>query len=123
LGKPGPGFFSFLSGLGLGLLAVVTFVKSWLAKRPDEKTSLARIPWMPLAITFGSLVGFVLFVNRLGFNWSAFLLIAILLWAVGKKAWVLSACVALSMTLGAYLFFGIFLQSPLPPGPLGILGF
>ena len=123
LSKPGPGFFSFLSSLGLGFLAIIIFFKSRLAKVLREEISGERIPWKPLVITFGSLVGFTFFINTLGFNLSTFLLMGIILWAVGKRSWALSVMVSLSITFGSYILFGLFLQSQLPEGPFGVFGF
>lgn len=117
--KPGPGFFSFLSGLAVGLFAVIILFKSWFSKNLLEKISKGKISWKPLALTFGSLVGFTLFLRTLGFNITTFLLIGFLLRAVEKKNWIVSVFVALSVTLGAYLLFEVFLQSQLPQGPLG----
>ena len=122
LSKPGPGFFSFLSGLGLGLLAAGIFFKG-LANRPRETVSSEKIRWSPLVITFGSLVGFVLFVNTLGFNLSTFLFITIILRTVGKKTFALSVLTGLSTAFGTYILFRVFLESQLPQGPFGILGF
>ncbi len=121
--KPGAGFFSFLSSLGLGFLAIIIFFKSRLAKGLREEISGERIPWKPLVITFGSLVGFTLFINTLGFNLSTFLFTGILLRAVGKKNWALSVMFSLSITFGSYILFGLFLQSQLPKGPFGVFGF
>ena len=74
-------------------------------------------------ITFGSLVGFVLLVNTLGFNLSTFLFITIILRTVGKKTFALSALTGLGTTFGTYILFRVFLESQLPQGPFGILGF
>lgn len=117
--KPGPGFFPFLSGLAVGFFAITVLFRNWLSKKLHEKISKEKIPWKPLALTFGSLVGFILFLKTLGFNISTFLLIGFLLRAVGKKKWIVSVLAALSITLGAYILFELFLQSQLPEGPFG----
>ena len=123
LSKPGPGLFSFLSGLGLGFFALLTFLKSQSAKDLRETASSASIPWKPLALTFGALVGYTLLIRTLGFTLTTFLFIGIMLRAVGKKTWVLSGAFGLAIALGAYVLFGLLLQSQLPKGPLGAFGF
>lgn len=123
LSKPGPGFFSFLSGLGLGFLALLIFLKSRSAKDVRETGPSASILWKPLALTFGALVGYTLFVRTLGFTLTTFLFLGIMLRTVGKKTWVLSGALGLAIAFGAYVFFGLLLQSQLPRGPLGAFGF
>jgi putative tricarboxylic transport membrane protein len=123
-GKPGPGFFSLISGLGLGVLALITLSKSLLAKKADETTPVKEaIPWKPFLITFGCLIGYTLLINTLGFTPATFLFISLLVRTVGKKSWALSGSMGLGIALGAYLIFGFLLQTQLPEGPFGIFGF
>lgn len=42
---------------------------------------------------------------------------------VERKSWTVSTLVALGVTLGAYTVFELGLQSQLPQGPFGFLGF
>jgi len=121
--KPGPGFFSFLAGLTLGFLSLIIFFSTWVSKKLHEKISNGKIPWKSLILAFGSLVGFTLFLNTLGFNLTTFLFIGVLLRAVVKKKWTVSVLAALSITMGAYIVFNLLLQSRLPQGPFGFLGF
>ncbi|OGP65152.1 MAG: hypothetical protein A2169_09100 [Deltaproteobacteria bacterium RBG_13_47_9] len=121
--KPGPGFFSLLAGLTLGFLSIIIFFRAWISKKLHEKISNGRIDWKSLILAFGSLVGFTLFLKTLGFNLTTFLFIGVLLRAVGKKTWTVSVLAALSISLGAYIVFGPVLQSQLPKGPFGFLGF
>ncbi len=116
--KPGPGFFCFFSGLALGCFAVIIFFTSRFSKTLTEITR-KRYSWTPLVLTFGSLVGFTLFLNTLGFKIATFLLIGFLLKTVEKKGWIIAVVVALSATAGAYLLFDFLLQTHLPEGLLG----
>lgn len=117
--KPGPGFISLLAGIGLGLISLVIFLGAVLATKATEDPAKQHIPWLPLMITFGSLVGFTILVKPLGFNLTTFLFIGILLRAVAKKGWTLSLLASLGITLGTYVIFELFLQSQLPEGFLG----
>ena len=123
-GKPGSGFFTLLSGLGLGVLAIIMLFKSRLVKATDETTSGKKtIPWKPFLITFGCLTGYTLFINTLGFTPTTFLFIGILVRTVGKRTWAISGLLALGIALGAFLLFGFLLQTQLPEGPFGVFGF
>ena len=122
-GKPGPGFFPFLSGLVLGFLGAIVFLGTWISEKIDEKIFNQKISWKPLVLTFSSLVGFNLFLKTLGFNFTTFLFIGVLLRAIEIKTWTVSILVALSITLGAYIVFELLLQSRLPGGPFEFFGF
>ena len=117
--KPGPGFFPLLSGLILGFLAIIIFFRAWIVKTLHEKISKERIPWAFLIFTFCSMVGFTLLMDTLGFNFTTFLFIGVLLRVVEKKSWTVSVVSAVSVTLGAYIVFGLLLKSQLPRGPFG----
>jgi hypothetical protein len=117
--KPGPGFLSLLAGISLGLLSLIILLGAVIAKKTTEDPAKQIIPWVPLLITFGSLVGFTVFMKTLGFSLTTFLFIGILLRAVAKKGWTLSVLASLGITLGTYVIFELFLQSQLPGGFLG----
>lgn len=117
--KPGPGFFPFLSSLALGGFAIVTLFKDRFLKKQLEELSDRGIGWTPLVLTFASLLGFILSLKFLGFIITTFFFIGFLLRAVEKKTWIVSAMVALSVSLGTYLLFDLLLQSQLPQGPFG----
>jgi len=121
--KPGPGFFSFLAGLLLGALGVIVFLRAWVSKTLREKIHGERIPWKPLLIAFGSLLGFTLLLKTLGFNITTLLFLGVILRAVEKKRWIVSIGVALCFAVGAYIVFKLGLQSQLPEGPFGFFGF
>lgn len=108
-----------LSGLVIGFLAIIIFFRALIAKPPREIISEEKIPWTYLIFTFCSMVGFTLFMGDLGFNFTTFLFIGILLKVVEKKSWLVSVASAVSVTLGAYIVFDLLLKSQLPRGPFG----
>jgi hypothetical protein len=122
-GKPGPGFFPLLSGLVLGFLGTIVFFGTLISKNIHEKIFNQKTPWKPLLLTFSSLIGFNLFLKILGFNFTTFLFVGLLLWGVERKNWTVSILIALSITLGAYIVFELLLQSQLPGGPFEFFGF
>ena len=117
--KPGPGFLSLLAGSILVLLSLIIFLGTVIAKKTTGDPPRQLIPWGPLLITFGSLVGFTFFMKTLGFSLTTFLFIVVLLRFVAKKGWILSLLASLAITLGTYVIFEVFLQSQLPEGFLG----
>ena len=117
--KPGGGFFPFLSGLVIGCLAITIFFKAWITKTIRERVSREQIPWRSVLLTFCCMVGFTLFVDLLGFNFTTALFVGLLLRTVEKKGWRITAIAAIGITLGAYLVFDVFLRSQLPRGPFG----
>jgi putative tricarboxylic transport membrane protein len=125
LGKanhPGPGFFSFFSGLGLGALAVVVLLRNRFSRDTAENAPRKAIPWKPFLLTCTCLIGYILVIDTLGFTLTTFLFIGTLLRTVGKRSWALSSSLGLGIALGAYLLFGFLLQSNLPQGPFGFMG-
>jgi len=117
--KPGPGFLSLLAGLLLGSLSIVLALRTSMTRNLREKFSDTKTPWKPLLITFGSMIGFTLFVEVLGFSGITFLFIGGLLFTVERKTWKVSVVAAVCVTAGAYLVFDLLLRSQLPHGPFG----
>ncbi|MFB3883886.1 MAG: tripartite tricarboxylate transporter TctB family protein [Thermodesulfobacteriota bacterium] len=117
--KPGSGFIPLLAGLVLGFLGLIIFFRALIAKPPRGTISKETSPWTYLVFTFCSMIGFVLFMDDLGFNLATFLFIGILLKIVEKKNWIISVVSAIGVTLGAYIVFDLLLKSQLPGGPFG----
>ncbi len=88
--EPGSGFLSFLAGCFICCMAAIVLVESFLQKkeaRAKLSSLWAGVNWRrPLIISF-LVLGFILFLERLGFFLSSFLLIFILLKTVEKFSW------------------------------------
>jgi putative tricarboxylic transport membrane protein len=122
LREPGSGFLSFLAGCFICFMAVLVLMESFLRKKEARArlSSLwAGVNWRrPLIISF-LVLGFILFLERLGFFLSSFLLIFILLKTVEKFSWSKAVLIPV-LTLGCtYLLFDVFLKGTLPKGFLG----
>jgi putative tricarboxylic transport membrane protein len=117
--KPGPGFIPLLSGLVLGFLGMIVFLRALIAKPLRGTISKETSPWTYLVFTFCSMIGFVLFMDDLGFNLTTFLFVGILLKVVEKKSWIIAIVSAIGVALGAYIVFDLLLKSQLPRGPFG----
>ena len=120
--EPGSGFLSFLAGCFICIMAVVVLVQSFI-QREEVRTKLASlwegVNWRrPMIITL-LVLGFVLFLEKLGFILSSFLLLFILLKSVEKFSWSKAILIPV-LTMGCtYLIFDFFLKATLPKGFLG----
>jgi hypothetical protein len=119
--KPGPGFFSFLTGASFGLLSFVVFLRSFQGSGGREREVLWpnpqrkwKVMYVLIALTIYS-VG----MDYLGFFLSTLLLLGFLLRGIDPQRW---SVVLAGAILGAILFYGIFqwwLGVQLPSGIFG----
>jgi putative tricarboxylic transport membrane protein len=116
LRSPGPGYFPFWGGLLLGALSLILLVRSL---RVRERFRTVAIPWPALLLVLGALLGYLLFLETLGFVTVTFLFL-LLLFRFGKTGWIKSGGWAVIATTVAYLLFRFWLQVQLPRGPLGL---
>ena len=120
--EPGSGFLSFLAGCFMCIMAVVVLVQSFIQGQ-EVQAKLASlwegVNWRrPMIITV-LVLGFVLFLEKLGFILSSFLLLFILLKSVEKFSWSKAILIPV-LTMGCtYLIFDFFLKATLPKGFLG----
>ncbi len=120
--EPGSGFLSFLAGCFICIMAVVVLGQSFIQGQ-EGRAKLASlwegVNWRrPMIITV-LVLGFVLFLEKLGFILSSFLLLFILLKSVEKFSWSKAILIPV-LTMGCtYLIFDFFLKATLPKGFLG----
>lgn len=122
LRQPGSGFFSFLAGCFISLMAMVVFFQSFL-RGQGVQVKLSGL-WEGLRwrrpIEIGLLtLGYILALERLGFLLTGFLLLFVILKGVERVSWGKAILIPVS-TLGvSYLLFNIFLKASLPKGVFG----
>jgi hypothetical protein len=116
LRSPGPGFFPFWGALILGSLSLVLLARSLKMR---ERFGSATIPWPALLLVLGALLGYLLFLETLGFVTVTFLFL-LLLFRFGKTGWIKSGGWAVIATAVAYVLFKFWLQVQLPRGPWGL---
>lgn len=111
--EPQPGFFPFLGGMTLVILAGILLVQGWQGKSGGTQ-AFGKL-WGPLILIVG-LAAYVAALEITGYIIATTVLSAIVLRILEAKSfWVLSA-VSLSLGIGSYLVFHGLLGVPLPAG-------
>jgi len=121
--SPGSGFFLFLSGVGLGMLALTLVAKEILKKKGDENiTNLWKgVKWSKVIFVLASLFIYAILLPILGYVIMTFLLMTFL-FGIGvterPRLWVLGVS-ALFAALLSYIVFCVWLDVQLPKGIFG----
>ena len=120
--QPQAGFMPFLSGLVLGLLALVDLISGvinhWKGEKAD-KGIWANIHWGKLLLTLVILFIYTVFFNTLGFIITTILLLLFLYRMMEPRPWWVVVIASLITTGLFYVGFKIGLDSQLPGGFLG----
>ena len=120
--SPQAGFMPFLSGLLLGILAIVDLVQGFLHKWERDKPDSviwADIHWGKLLITLGFLILYTILFSTLGFLLATFFLLLFLYQVMERRSWTVVIVASFVTTVLFYLTFKIGLDSQLPGGFLG----
>ena len=114
--RPGPGFFPFYLGLLLILIGIIIFIQGMKQKPKPSETGLKR---GRVAIVLGAIFAYSFLLEPLGYLFSTFFLMFLLLKMMVKKGWWFAPEVACFISLGSYILFKIWLKVLLPVGLLG----
>jgi putative tricarboxylic transport membrane protein len=118
--SPGPAFLPFGTGILLGLLSVILYLKASLSKSPKSEQS-----WFPkerrkgLALVLIASFLYAIFLDILGFLISTFLLFFVLLGFIEPQKWTVVVGGSLLISFASYALFELLLQVGLPRGFLG----
>jgi putative tricarboxylic transport membrane protein len=120
--NPGAGLIPFGVALVLGLMAIGLFFRSLLqvTRGYEEKKAFEGIEWRRVVGVLGTLLGYGIAFNFLGFHLCTFFLMVLLLGGVGRRKWRFTLVVSMITTLCAYLVFEAWLGCLFPRGPFGI---
>lgn len=116
LRQPGPGFFPFLGGLLLGACALILLARSLKSR---ERLGARAIPWPALIFVLGALLGYLLFLETLGFV-IVTLLFLLALFCFAEIGWIKHVAWSAIATSLVYALFKLWLKVPLPSGLFGI---
>ena len=118
--NPGPGFFPFIAGLVLGVLAVTVFFQ---ARRAASSTEETKAPlWAnpsgvkKVVLTTIALLVYAIGMQYLGFLVSTFIFFVFLLRTIEPQRWGLVILESLLASGISYVIFEIWLQAQLPRG-------
>ena len=119
--RPGPGFFSFLSGAVLGILSILVFLQSFKEQSGDTKTAF----WpnsrrgLKMAYVVIALVLYAIGMNYLGFSLSTLLFLGFLLRGIDPQRWRVVIAWSVLGTIVSYWTFKYWLDVQLPGGIIG----
>lgn len=119
--KPGPGFFSFLIGVVLGVLSLFVFLRSLKSLPGDERKPFWPNPKRELKMVY-VIVALILYsvgMNHLGFALATFLFLGFLLRFIDPVRWSMVLAVSILSTIAAHMIFRFWLDVSLPTGILG----
>ncbi len=117
---PGSGFFPLLSGIFLGLLSGLTFIKAFLQKKEDGgETWYSKHKWKSLTAVLVVLFGYAFFLEIFGFLLSTFLLLIFLFRGIEPQRWVVSIGGSAVASFLSYAVFELWLKTQLPKGIFG----
>ncbi len=120
--QPQAGFMPFLSGMILGLLALVDLISGvinhWKGEKADREI-WGNIHWGKLFLTLALLFIYTVFFNTLGFIIATILLLFFLYRVMEPRPWWVVVTASVITTGLFYLGFKVGLDSQLPGGFLG----
>ena len=120
--QPQAGFMPFLSGLLLGLLALVDLINGLLTRwrgEKEDKEIWSEISWGKIIMTLAVLFIYTAFFSALGFIIATILLLFFLFRLMEPKPWWVVLTASLVTTGFFYVGFKMGLDSQLPMGLLG----
>ena len=118
--NPGPGFFPFIAGLVLGILAATVFFQARRAAASARETNQPL--WTnpsgvkKVVLTTIAVLVYAISMNYLGFLISTFIFFIFLLRTIEPQRWSLVILESLLASGISYVVFEIWLQAQLPRG-------
>ena len=116
--RPGPGFFPFITTIGIGLIAAFRLVNIRKSS-PDENSEPGLAGESRLvAYVIAGMLAYAFALNLLGFLFCTFLLVAFYLKVIAARGWLVTLSFAATVALVSYVFFDVLLKAELPRGLL-----
>jgi cellulose synthase/poly-beta-1,6-N-acetylglucosamine synthase-like glycosyltransferase len=102
-----------------GLFLLQHFLKKKHVVGEKESTIKELVSSKQMILFFGTMVLATLFLNRLGYPITSFLLMLVLLKTLGMKRWSLNILLSLGTAAVCYFLFVQWLNIPMPKGWIG----
>ncbi len=118
---PGPGFFSFVCGGVMGILAIVVFVQTIRSPSGGLAKPFCSNPQRFLKMIYAviALVVYSIAMDYLGFTFSTLLFLGFFLRAIEPQKWYVVFAFSILPTICAYFVFKSWLDVQLPGGFFG----
>lgn len=117
--RPSPGFFPFLTSVGMVILGAILLLHGFRNRRlPEPEIEGSKWNWRAGACLV-VLAAYAHFMELLGFTLSTFLSMSALFALVGLLPWYRAALAGAGTAAVSGLVFGILLKMTLPTGPFG----
>jgi putative tricarboxylic transport membrane protein len=120
----GTGMFPLILGILLMILSGAFILKIFFQGREGQVKKEASIESsespIQLILFLGTMALATLFLNRLGYPLTSFLLLVALLRILGVKRWGLNILISVVTAVGSYFLFVKWLNIPMPKGWIGI---
>jgi putative tricarboxylic transport membrane protein len=116
----GPGFLPLLLSVFIGALSVSILVSSM--RRPEGVDPAVTWPtgrgrfW--IIVIFAALLAYTFLITILGYVLSTFAFMLLVVWLLGSYRWYWTVVMSLSISVGLYVVFRMWLGMPLPTGVL-----
>jgi putative tricarboxylic transport membrane protein len=116
---PGPAFLPLGSGILLGILSVICFLKANRLPKIETKGAWICEHWRSLILVLGVLTAYAFTLEFLGFIIATFLLMVILFRGIEPQKWIVALGGGALTSLLSYAVFEVWLKTQLPKGFLG----
>jgi hypothetical protein len=121
-GVPGPGFLPRWIAAGLVCAGLVLTAKGLRPKLTIQEP--IRWPdasgWRRVGLMLGALAVALLLLDKLGFMVVTTAFMAVLIFGLGVRSWVMLITTPLAAAFGLYVVFAVWLRVPLPKGIFSI---
>lgn len=123
-GVPGPSFLPRWIAFGLVATGVVLALRTAFPRfaKVDPPEWPAARGWARVALMLGALTVSFIALETLGFLVTTTAFIAVVIYGLGVRSWLMIASVPLLAALVLYAVFAVWLQVPLPKGILDFAG-
>jgi putative tricarboxylic transport membrane protein len=124
LHTPGPGLMPFLLGIALSLCSLPILIRAFpMVMRKSRETDediWSGIHFKKLILVVGSLMGYTVLLERVGYVVTAFFVLVILFKTVESQRWSLVVVLSVLSVISTYILFVVILNVQLPSGLLRI---
>ena len=123
-GVPGPAFLPRWIGSALISVGAVIAVNA-IRVRVAADARIAwpdAVGWRRVALMLGALAVSLLVLEKLGFLVTTTLFVAVVIFGLGVRSWVMLLSVPLIAAIALYVVFAVWLSVPLPKGILDFFG-